>query len=435
MTSNTVCAVYKNSPADKAGIKEGDIIKTINGSKVTDSLDLAFYAQEPTIEIVLIRNGETVKTVIELEDDLSSEDSQQDIGIELNPFKIKTCKNNCIFCFVSQLPKGLRKTLYVKDEDYRMSFIYGNYVTLTSLTEEERQRIITQRLSPLYVSVHSTNTEIRNQMLANPKAKDIIEELKFLTKHRITVHTQIVLCPDVNDKKELENTITDLYKFYPYLASIAVVPVGLTEYSSKKVRPVEKTDAVEALEIVKSFQKTFLKKHGDCIVFAADELYIKADAKLPPINEYGELAQIENGVGMLPSFIDKAKRFRKLKRIPNKQIITVTGTSFYPFLYKIINKLKEKHGAKIKLYAVENHLFGKSVTVAGLLSGKDIIRTLANETQKDEILLLPDVMLKDDEDVFLDDVSITELKEILNIEIIKIESTFSGLIKALEGLN
>ncbi|MFN3479598.1 MAG: PDZ domain-containing protein, partial [Thermodesulfovibrionales bacterium] len=239
-----VDGVRVGSPASVAGLQAGDVIMSINGNRIADLIDYLFYADEEKLDLIVSRKGKKIPLVIEKKDN--------DTGIELRHFKVKTCKNRCIFCFVSQLPKGLRRSLYIKDEDYRMSFLYGNYITLTNVTPAEKRRIIEQRLSPLYISVHSTEMELRNKLLGNPKATDVLKEIKFFKDHRIKMHCQIVLCPDYNDGEELQRTINDLYKFYPYVASIAVVPVGLTAYRKNNgvLRPVEKEDALKAIEII-----------------------------------------------------------------------------------------------------------------------------------------------------------------------------------------
>ncbi len=298
------------------------------------------------------------------------EDSRE-FGIDFKPFRIMTCRNNCIFCFVKQLPRGLRKTLYVRDEDYRMSFLYGNYITLCNLSKEDRKRIVEQRLSPLYISVHSTNRAVRNKLLGNAKGPDILKELKFLTDNKVRLNVQIVLCPDYNDGKELHNTISNLYRFYPYVLSVAVVPVGLTIHRKQNIRPVMKEDAENAIQIIESFQKRFMKKHGNPIVYAADELYLKAERTFPPLREYGELHQIENGVGMVPLFISQARKLKISRTLPRKRkFITFTGVSFYPFLKKFADRLAEKENLHVDVCPVENHFFGSSITVGGLLTGQ-----------------------------------------------------------------
>ncbi|MCI0468597.1 MAG: PDZ domain-containing protein, partial [Nitrospirae bacterium] len=247
--------VLKNSIAERAGILASDAIAAINGNEVRDVIDALFYGAEPEMELLIKRGDVQIRLKVKTKRGI------HDLGIELKPFRVKTCRNNCIFCFVSQLPRGLRQSLYVKDEDYRMSFLYGNYVTLANLSEQDKKRIIRQRLSPLYISVHSTDMGIRNNLLGNPKANDIMREMRFLADNKIKMHTQIVLCPGYNDGRQLEKTISDLYKLHPYVMSIAVVPVGLTEHRRKPLKPVESGDALKAISTVQRFQSRFRKRH------------------------------------------------------------------------------------------------------------------------------------------------------------------------------
>lgn len=434
-------SVKSGTLAHTAGFQTGDTIISINGNRIGDLIDYLFYGDEDRLDISLLRKGKKIFISIK-------KDAHTDIGLVLKHFKIKNCKNRCIFCFVSQLPKGLRRSLYIKDEDYRMSFLYGNYITLTNITPSEKKRIIEQRLSPLYISVHSTKKELRNKLLGNPKAPDILKEIKFFKDHKIKMHCQIVLCPDYNDGEELQRTINDLYKFYPYVASIAVVPVGLTKFRKNKaiLRSVEKRDALMAIEIIEQCQKRFKKKHGDNIVYGADELYIKAGVGFPPIKEYGDLPQIENGVGMVPLFLSQGRSIlskrHNLKIVHEREknnFITFTGTSFYPYLKRFVDKLVEKTNLNLTVLPVENHFFGTSVTVTGLLTGRDVIKTLYavldgkdKKEQGKTILLVPDVVLKSGEDIFLDDISIKDLEEAINIRTKVIDAKPYGLIKALE---
>jgi putative radical SAM enzyme (TIGR03279 family) len=420
-----ITRVLPESVAHAAGIAQGDIILSVNSHQICDSIDFMFFGSEAELHIIAKRKDKRLPFTLMLKEG-------QEVGIELKPFKIKTCTNKCVFCFVHQLPRGLRKTLYIKDEDYRMSFLYGNYITLTNLTPLDRKRIVQQRLSPLYLSVHSTNGTIRNTLLGNPKAPDILKEIKFFKENKIRMHCQVVLCPGYNDGKDLEKTIRELYKFYPYVSSIALVPVGITSHrkSGPKLKPVEKNDALRALSQADSFQKRFRKKHGDSIVYAADELYIKAEVEFPPLREYGELPQIENGVGMIPQFIHHAKRVKTPQPGTKKRFVTFTGVSFYPYLTKFIDKLK-KSGTDIQAVPVENTYFGKSITVTGLLTGRDVIKTLHEFIKKDDILLIPDVVMKEGEEVFLDDIEKKDLEDLLAVTAVVVESTPKGLVDAI----
>jgi len=418
-------SVCPGGPADVAGLRTGDVLLSINSHSLNDAIDFMFYKSSSSLDIEFCRNGTINKVRLVAEED-------SNIGVMIKPFKVKTCKNNCIFCFVKQLPKGLRKSLYIKDEDYRLSFLYGNYMTLSNIDTRDKKRIIEQRLSPLYISVHTTNKQLRNKMLGNPRGSDILKELKFFSDRKIRMHTQIVLCPGFNDGKELQTTIKDLHKFYPYISSIAIVPVGLTEHRRHHIAPVVKEDAEKAIEIVEKFQKRFKKKHGDPLVYCADEMYIKAGRPFPQLKEYGVFPQIENGVGMVPLFIGQSRKVKIPKtRLQKKNFLTFTGMSFYPFLKKFIDRLLEKEGLSVSLIPVENNFFGKSVTVAGLLSGRDVIKTLHDNTEAYEILLVPDVALKEDEDLFLDDVSLKNVEEATGLKTLRIESTPQGLVDAI----
>jgi len=420
-------SVLPGSLADVVGLRPGDILLSINSHPVTDAIDYMFYRSSGSLDIEFCREG--IKNNVRL-----TTEENIDIGIMIKPFKVKTCKNNCIFCFVKQLPKGLRKSLYIKDEDYRLSFLYGNYMTLSNIEAGDRKRIVDQRLSPLYISVHATNRQLRNKMLGNPRATDILKELKFFSDKKIRMHTQIVLCPGFNDGKELQNTIKDLYKFYPYTSSIAVVPVGLTEHRRQPLNPVTKEDAESAIEIVESFQKRFKKKHGEPIVYCADEMFIKADRPFPPLKEYGVLPQIENGVGMVPLFISQSRKVKIAKAVPGKKFLTFTGTSFYPFLKRFAERLSEKEGISITVIPVENNFFGTSDSVTGLLTGRDVIKALRDNADSHDMLLVPDVALKEDDDLFLDDVSLRDVEEATGLKAVRIEATPQGLLDAISGL-
>lgn len=418
--------VCPGSQAERLGLLPGDILVSVNSQKLRDPVDFMFYGADDSIEIAVKRNGINLSLRAEREEG-------REFGVDFRPFKPITCNNNCIFCFVKQLPKGLRKTLYVKDDDYRMSFLFGNYVTLTNLKKEDKKRIVEQRLSPLYVSIHATSKNVRSKLLGNAKAPDILDELKFLADNKIRLHTQIVLCPGHNDGKELSKTIHDLHCFYPYVSSVAVVPVGLTMYRRQNIIPVEKEDAKEALKIIESFQKRFKKRHGDPLVYGADELYIKSEIPFPPLKDYGDFPQIENGVGMVALFMNCIKKVKIPKLLPRKRrFLTITGMSFYPFLKKFL-KLLNTEGINIDILPVENRFFGTSVTVAGLLTGRDIIKTLLDKTDSKDVVLLPDVVLREGENMFLDDITLKDMEEALGTSVKKIESTPEGLIKGIAG--
>jgi len=420
-----ISTVLPNSPAEKSGFLPGDILLSINSHKLHDPLDFIFHATNERLDCEVKRRGKKITLQI-------TRKGSGEIGLVLKQFKVMICKNNCIFCFVKQLPKGLRKTLYIKDEDYRLSFLYGNYITLSNLGKEDKNRIIEQRLSPLYISVHTTNNALRNKLLGNAKAPDIMKELKFFSDNKIRFNIQIVLCPDYNDGAELKHTLSDLSRFYPYALSIAVVPVGLTKYKKHIIRPLEKTDAKKAIEILESYQKRFKKKYGTPVVYGSDELYIMAELPFPSLREYGDLHQIENGVGMVPLFLNQAKK-AKLPKVfkSKKKFITFTGTSFYPLLKKIIDRLFDRKKLKtIDVIPIENKFFGKSITVSGLLTGRDVIKAFIDKIEGHEMVLVPDVVLNE-ENKFLDDITLDDMEEALGIPAKKIVSTPEGLMKGI----
>lgn len=420
--------IQKGSIAEKAGLQPGDILISINGHEIRDAIDLMYYSNEPELKFFIKRD----KKMLFIDGDVLTPDYNH--GIVLKPLKIKRCKNNCVFCFVTQLPKGLRKTLYVKDEDYRMSFLYGNYITMTNLSDADKNRIIQQRLSPLYISVHSTDSEIRNKLIGNPNAADIVKEIKFLASSKIKMHAQIVICPGYNDGKNLEKTIADLCRFYPYVSSTAVVPVGITAHRKKPIKPVDKEDAINAIEIVHKFQSRFKRKYGEYLVYASDELYIKAQMQFPPLDNYEELLQIENGVGMVPLFIHQARRIKIPQSSEKKRFVTFTGTSFYPYLSKFIDRLL-KSGIEISAVPVENTFFGRSVTVAGLLTGRDVMKSLSEVIKKGDILIIPDVVMREGDEVFLDDVSRQDVEDVLGVKAVIVESTSKGIVDAISELS
>jgi putative radical SAM enzyme (TIGR03279 family) len=419
--------IHPGSIGDKTGIKEGDYLLRINDKVVRDVIDYHFYMQENRLKLELRKEGGK-RWEIEIE-----KGESEDIGLELSPFKIRQCRNRCVFCFVNHLPKGMRKSLYIKDEDYRMSFLYGNYVTLTNISAEDKKRIYEERLSPLYISVHATDKKLRNHILGNPNAPDIMKEIKELVSHKITIHAQIVLCPGINDGSHLIRTVEDLGRFYPYVSSIAVVPVGLTKYrKNSDLRPYTQDEAIGVVKSLEHVRKRFRKKHGDTFVYPSDEFYIKAGLDFPPLKEYGDFPQIENGVGLVPVFID---RFEKgVKEIKNKEggkvFTTFTAVSFSPFLKRLSDKLNMSCVSKLEVVTVQNRFFGDSVTVTGLLTGQDIIGALKGKVSGDTILI-PSITLRDGGDMFLDGMTPGDIEDDVGIRTKVIDATAGGLIGAL----
>lgn len=420
----TISNITEGSIAHEIGLEKGDILVEVNDNPIRDVIDYMYYSSKKDVVDLKIRRGnKTYSYKIKKKEKF-------DIGFELKSLRIKPCRNKCIFCFVDQLPKGMRKSLYYKDEDYRMSFLHGNYITLTNLSASDKKRIIEQRLSPLYVSVHTTNNDLRRKMLNNQKAPDIMQEICALTSNKIRIHTQILLCPGLNDRDELTKTIKDLQRFYPYVSSIAVVPVGVTRYRKTNFKTVEKTEAIKAIETINQFRKRFKKRYGDVVVHPSDEFYIKAGIPFPPISEYGDFPQLENGVGMVPRFLHSARKIKLPKKIEPRKVATFTGTSFMPYLEEFSQRLKSIEGLTLDIFKLENKLFGTTVSVTGLLAGKDILKSLMGRTKAD-CLLVPDVTLKDGQDMFLDNITIRDMEENLSMKVMPVESTPEGLLKGI----
>lgn len=419
----SISHIHEGTIAQEIGLEKGDILVSLNGNPVRDVIDYMFYSKESAIDLKILRGKKTHSFKLKKKGD-------SPFGIELKPFSTKTCRNKCIFCFVNQLPRGMRNSLYLKDDDYRMSFLFGNYITLSNLSAKEIQRIIEQKLSPIYISVHSTNIDTRRKMLGNPKAPDILKELHELTSNKIKIHVQIVVCPGINDGEDLSNSIKDLQKFYPYVASIAVVPVGLTKHKKGSINPVEKDEAVKIIKTVDKFRERCKRRHGDPVAHLADEFYIKAELPFPLIKDYGDLPQIENGVGLVPVFLHCAKKIKLPKKIEAVKAAVFTGASFMPYLEDFARKLNSIEGLSLDVFKVENKFFGPGITVAGLLTGKDILRTIVGKTKAD-CLLVPNVMLKEGSDMFLDNVTLKDLEESLGIHVKVIEPTPEGILKGI----
>jgi putative radical SAM enzyme (TIGR03279 family) len=400
----------QGSIASRLNISPGDELLRIDGHPIQDTIDYRFFSAEERLELELRSpNGKT--RTIRLRKQLD-----QNLGLEFFPIRYKSCKNNCIFCFVHQLPKGLRKALYFKDEDFRLSFLHGNFVTLTNTSEQDIRRIVDQRLSPLYVSIHATDEKLRREILGNMQIPDIMPRIETLAKAGIEMHAQIVLCPGSNDGEYLEKSVSDLSAFYPQVKSLALVPVGLTKFRSRlpKIRPVGRFYSRKIIDMVDQWQRTFRRKLGTGFVYAADEFFTKASLDVPARRYYDEFYQIENGVGMLRQLLDDFESKRKLlpKRLRQDLRITlVTGVSAFP----LISELAQKHlstipGLKVQLVRVKNDFFGHSVTVTGLLTGRDIIAALKRKRNLGYLILLPSNCINQD-GLFLDDLRPRDVEE------------------------
>ncbi len=429
-----VTEVAAGSISEKAGIKAGDLIKKINSEAIRDILDYRFFSADPLLFIEAERNGEEI--TFRLDNELG-----EDIGLTLcygAEEKTRRCKNKCIFCFIDQMPKGMRESLYLKDDDVRLSFLTGSYITLTNLSGEDIKRIIRQHISPVNVSVHTVNPSLRVEMLKNKDAGKVYKIMKLLAKHKIVMNCQVVLVKGVNDKKELSKTIKKLFRLYPYAASLSVVPVGLTKYRDNlpSLMPFEKEDAIEVISAIEAFQKKAKKKKGVNFVYASDEFYQKAEKELPGEDEYDGYPQIENGVGMITSFREEADfAIADLPdSLPGRKVGIVTGLAAYDLMCETAEKIKEKcPGITAEVFGIRNDFFGESVTVSGLVTGKDIINQLKGKSLP-ETLLMPDVMFRDSTEIMLDDVTAEELSEELGCKIKKIKTDGFSTVGEIAGL-
>jgi putative radical SAM enzyme (TIGR03279 family) len=394
-----------------------DELLEINGHPINDVIDYKFYSSESILTLKLKDKKEKIKTV------KLRKRPDQDLGLEFYEIKYKSCKNNCIFCFVHQLPKGMRKSLYFKDEDYRLSFLHGNFITLTNTSDEDVKRIIQQRLSPLYISVHATDENLRRKILSNQKIPEIMPIIKKLAHGGIEMHTQIVLCPGVNDGEYLEKSVQELSSLYPQVKSLALVPVGLTRYRQNlpKIKPVDKKYSLEVVKLVDGWQKLFRKRFEAGFVYASDEFFTKACLDIPNRKYYDDFDQIENGVGMMRKFLDQFQTRQKLlpQSLSRRLSITLlTGVSAFKLIKKIVEqKLNIIPGLEIKVIVVKNDFFGSTVTVTGLLTGVDMLNALKKQREIGGVILLPPNCINQD-GLFLDDLTPQDVERKLGRKVI-----------------
>ena len=434
MNYPVVTEVSQESLADKAGIKCGDLIKSINNEKIRDILDFRFFSADPFVIIEAERDGASLNFEI-------GNETGEDIGLTLcfgDADKTRRCKNKCIFCFIDQMPKGMRESLYVKDDDVRLSFLTGSYITLTNLSDEDIERIIRQHISPVNVSVHTVNPSLRVDMLKNKDAGKVYKLMKKLARHKIIMNCQVVLVKGVNDKKELSKTIGKLLKLYPYVASLSVVPVGLTKYRDNlpQLLPFGKEDSLEVVKQIEGFQKKAYKKYGVNFVCASDEFYLKAEMPLPSEESYDGYPQIENGVGMITSFREEAYlAIDDLPdNLPSRKVGIITGVAAYDLMKETGKLIGEKcPSVETEVFAIRNEFFGESVTVSGLVTGRDVINQLKGKCIPSKILM-PEVMFRDSTDIMLDDVTIETLEKELDVKITKIKTDGYSTVDAICGL-
>ncbi len=433
MNGAYVLSVDAGSIAEELEIEAGDVVVSINDKEIIDYLDYKFLStSEEIVMTVKKKNGELFEYEIE-------NPYLEDLGINFknmlfdNP---KSCHNKCIFCFIDQMPEGMRDTLYFKDDDARLSFLYGNYVTLTNMSEKDIDRLIEYRISPVNISVHTTNPELRKSMLNNKNAGRISEHIKRLYDNGIEMNMQVVLCPDINDKEELDRTIGDLSQFLPVAKSMSVVPVGLTRCREGlyPLKSFDKESSKAVVEQITKWQKKLFREHGTRFVYASDEFYVNADIELPQEESYEDFPQIENGVGMLSSL--EAEFMRALdcgmKMQKKQKTIIATGEISYNFIKKLVNLAKMRYNINdTEVIEIRNELFGGKVSVSGLLGATDLFRELKGKSA--DRILITESMLKQDEDIFLDDVTLKEASEKLGVEIIPVRNDGESFLAALLG--
>ncbi len=431
--------VVRGGIADALGIKAGDCLLRVNGHEIRDVLDYRFYLTDTAIELTLTHSGKEYTKRL-------SKGEYDDIGLEFEtPLMDKkhTCANHCVFCFIDQLPRGMRETLYFKDDDDRLSFLHGNYVTLTNLHDADIERLITMHISPVNVSVHTTNPELRVKMMKNKRAGEVLSYLGRLADAGIALCTQIVLCKGLNDGEELDRTMRDLAAYFPALRSCSIVPVGLTKHR-EGLCPLEGFSPAESatvIEQVNAFGNACLEKYGSRLFYCSDEFYIRAGLPLPDEEFYEDFSQIQNGVGMISSMrgefefeLDFLEEDLALF-CPPRRVSVVTGYAAYDHIQSLCNRLQERvDGLEIEVFRIRNDFFGESVTVAGLLTGKDVAAQLADKPLGDEVLF-PAVMLRADGDVFLDDMTPEQLSARLGgIPVRATESDGAAFLRTLLGI-
>ncbi|MBQ8868748.1 MAG: DUF512 domain-containing protein [Oscillospiraceae bacterium] len=427
--------VEKGSIAEKKGIAAGDSLVSINKNEIFDVLDFRFWQQNTRLVLRTVDTHGKKHTI------RIKKDEYEELGLNFETYlmdKQHSCKNKCIFCFVDQLPKGMRESLYFKDDDTRLSFLFGNYVTLTNITEHEIERIIKMHISPINVSVHTTTPELRVKMMANPNAAKALGILKRFADAGISLNCQLVLCPGINDGAELERSLNDLSQLAPALNSIALVPVGLTKHRENlyPLTPYTEAGARAVIETADKYGERFLEEFGCRTVYCADEFYLKANLPLPDYSYYEDFPQLENGVGLIRSMerdvdlcIEDADRSDKALSVS-----VATGVDAAPFVKAQAERLKTVFpNLKVKIFAVENDYFGHTITVAGLLTATDIIAQLKGK-ELGSCLILPDVMLRHQTDRFLDDLTVSDIENALDIPVKISKADGEGLFETIESL-
>ncbi len=435
--SVNITGIKKLSLADKMGLLIGDELISINNNDINDVLDLQFFSSENELNLLVNRNDENIKIKI------IKNDEYEDLGFEFTTYLIDKhhfCKNKCVFCFVDQLPKGLRKSLYFKDDDERLSFLFGNYITLTNLSKREIDRIKLMKISPINISVHATDEDVREKMMKNPNSRKINTLMKEFAEAGITMNAQIVLCKGYNDEKVLEKSIIDLQNLYPNLQSVAIVPLGVTRYREnlEKLETFTKEDSINIINQVHNLTKDFEEKHNHKLVHLADEFFLRAEMDIPKAEYYGNFAQLENGVGMVRDFIDGFISEIEYTTNPENVITAdiATGMAMYPIMCDIIKELEKVYPNKIniKVHGINNDFFGGNVWVTGLIVATDLINQLKGNLISDTLYLCED-MLRSEKDLFLDDKTPKDIEDNLNIKTVFYKNDGISLIQKLFNLD
>ena len=420
MSLTKIASVDPHSPARKAGVRPGETLTHINGHPIVDVLDYKFYAYDPRLELTLTEENGGSRTL------RIKKEEGEDLGLNFETYlmdRARSCANKCIFCFVDQMPPGMRDTLYFKDDDARLSFLMGNYMTLTNLSQREIQRIIDLRISPINISVHATDPELRTAMLKNPRAGECLSIMERFAKAGIEMNCQVVACPGVNDGPALTRTMEDLGRLHPAVISVAVVPVGVTKFREGlcRIEPYTKEQAAALIDQVETFARAFLQEHGTSLVWCSDEFYLMAGRKLPEKAYYEDLDQLENGVGMLRLLLHQAAMGLEEEEPEQIEPFSIaTGLSAAPFVQEIVDNARKQCGnIKGTVYPIVNRFFGETITVSGLITGTDLIEQLRGKDLGGR-LLIPDNMLRAGEQVFLDDVTVEQVEQALDVTVVPV---------------
>lgn len=428
--------VLPGSIASELELVPGDVLLSVNGKEIEDILDYHYLTNEEYLT-VLVRKPDGEEWELEIEKEF-----EEDLGLEFTEElmdQYRSCRNQCIFCFIDQMPPGMRETLYFKDDDARLSFLQGNYITLTNMSDKQIDRIIFYKLSPINISIHTTNPELRCRMLNNRFAGTALEKIDRLCRAGITMNGQIVLCKGYNDGEELRRTLRDLEKYVPEMQSVSVVPVGLTKYRDGLVplEPFGREEAGEVLALIGEYQEYYKSRYNTRLVFASDEWYLTAGEEIPEADFYENYLQIENGVGMVRSLLDEfTEAFSRAK--PDsvcRDVALATGRLMAPILRRLFEVLPDKFpNTRVTVYDIRNDFFGESITVAGLLTGRDIIAQLTGLPAAGR-LLLPSALLRSGENVLLDDVTVSDIEKALQTTVRIVKSDGTDLLRAILGMD